>query len=652
MPDYTNDREGLARRLRTDSEFRMKLKQRLLDQITASEKAMARFYSRWRANENRVQAYITLPDYEQQLKLMNNKGEPPKITQITVPYAFATQATIVTYLLHTFASRKPMFQVGTYKDETVQSARMMETVLQYNGDHVRIIRQLYQYFSDMELYGVGIIRGQWKDEYKWRTSWTQPGDGLGGTLLNSLGLNRFVGQPRRVRERRLVFQGTEAVAVDPFCFLPDPRVPMYEVNERGEFVYWRSWENYHSLLTSQGDGEFFNVDTINRRARVRNEGDNMSNRSRLSMGDAQPGAVGISRRGRLDDNIQLDQGTVSIRPKEWGLGEGNDPEKWIFTLANKDTVIQAEPFDADHGKHPVAVSEPYSLGYGFGQPGLSDYLGPVQDAMSWFLNSHIKNVRSSLNNIFLVNPSAVETQDLEDLDEGGIIRLKQSAMGADVRSVFQQLNVQDVTSGHVNDLEMFMRMGDILSSVNDNLRGIQASGGRKTATEVRTSGESAASRLAAHARLISAQGIVDLTEMMSTNYQQFLDMDFYLQIVGQAGMEAPIHIEPSMLTGDFHYPIHDGTLPLDRVALLDIWKEIYAGIAADPQMRMRYDLAGIFEWMAELSGAQGLERFKLDVGPAPNEPMPLGQDPMQTGNAVGLQEALADLGGGAGSRMF
>ena len=56
-----------------------------------------------------------------------------------------------------------------------------------------------------------------------------------------------------------------------------------------------------------------------------------------------------------------------------------------------------------------------------------------------------------------------------------------------------------------------MKLGDSLSSVNDNLRGVQASGGRKTATEVRTSGEAGASRLAAHSTLISAQAIVDLT---------------------------------------------------------------------------------------------------------------------------------------------
>ena len=38
-----------------------------------------------------------------------------------------------------------------------------------------------------------------------------------------------------------------------------------------------------------------------------------------------------------------------------------------------------------------------------------------------------------------------------------------------------------------------MKLADMLSAVNDNLKGIQDSGGRKTATEVRTSNESGSS---------------------------------------------------------------------------------------------------------------------------------------------------------------
>ena len=32
------------------------------------------------------------------------------------------------------------------------------------------------------------------------------------------------------------------------------------------------------------------------------------------------------------------------------------------------------------------------MGYGFGQPGIIDYMAPLQDLMSWLVNSHMDNV--------------------------------------------------------------------------------------------------------------------------------------------------------------------------------------------------------------------------------------------------------------------
>jgi hypothetical protein len=209
-----------------------------------------------------------------------------------------------------------------------------------------------------------------------------------------------------------------------------------------------------------------------------------------------------------------------------------------------------------------------------------------------------------------------------------LIRLKRAAYGQDVRQAVQQLNVQDVTRGHIDDLQLFMTMGDALSAVTENIRGQQASGGRKTATEVRTSGEAAASRLASLAKRISAEGIVDLTEQMCVNTQQNLSQEFYLQLAGEDGMDNPIQVSPEMLVGDFYYPIHDGTLPLDRVALLDVWKELFMAISQDPELRQMYNIGKIFDYIAELGGARNLESFKA----MSNDQM--AQQMMQQGGGV------------------
>jgi hypothetical protein len=614
------------------SELHNNVLQYILRRLNYSERTMTQFYSRWNSNERKIQAYINLPDYEQQMKQMNKTGAPPAVVSITVPYAFATIWTIVTYLTHTFCGQKPMFQVSSYKAEGIQPAQYMETMLQYNADHTKLILRFIQWFLDAETYGMGAIRCLWDEEFGTRTRWQEGSPG--GLLMPNAAPMKI-----KTRQKQKIFEGNKCQNIDPFMFFPDPRVAMSEVSRRGEFVFWRSFEGKHMLLREQAEGNIKWVDNIpNMPQGVWGEITGKSVRALVSEGQSSPGDPQL-RDIRATPYYQIDQGTIEIVPSELGLGDEKTPQKWLFAVGNKGQIIQAEPFDADHGRHPVAVIEPSAFGYAFGAPGTMDFLGPIQDTLSWFINSHIHNVRTALNNMFIVDPSMVEIQDIKNPSPGKLIRLKRAAYGQDVRTVLQQLEVQDVTTNHIQSMQVFLRMGDILAAINDNLRGIQEEGGRKTATEVRTSGEAGASRLAARARYISAQGMTDLAQMMALNMQQNMTMEFYLKVVGQKGAQNPIMIGPADIAGDFWFPVSDGTLPMDRAQLMETWKEIWMAINQNPMLSQQYDQGKIFDYLAELGGAKNIDSFKL----APASPEAI-QNGLQSGN-------IAPLGpGGAGPR--
>jgi len=565
----------------------------LLKRLNYAEEKMSQFYHRWRVMEQRTQAYINLPDWEKEWKRMNEKGQKPSPVSIVVPYQFSTISTIVTYLLHTFTGRKPMFQVGSRKDETANSSRMMETVLQYQADHTRMIKELFEFLQSTQQYGLGIMRSLWVVDKRKRT-------------VTTVEQGAYVKQ----RKEKVVYEGNEVSAVDPFMFFPDPRVPMYEVNKRGEYVFWRMFEGRHILKRDEKSGVYKFVDNA-AQSMPKGQYGGDSARAAMAGGDANPGTQPEDAHRTNSETAQVDQGTVEIIPAELGLGESDVPEKWLFTVVNKSQIVQALPLDADHDMHPVAVSEPYTLGKSFGSPGISDYLGPLQDTMSFLINSHMENTRKVMNDMMIVDPSMVEMQDLRDPKPGKIIRLKRAAQGRDVRSALQQMNVQDVTKQHINDMQTFMQLGQQLSAVTENVLGVQAEGGRKTATEVRTSTEAAASRLAAQARIISAQALVDLTEQMAVNTQQYMTQDFYLQVVGKEGKENPIHVTPDQVNGDFYYPVHDGTLPLDKTALFDIWSQLFQTSLQDQELRKQYSMSRMFEQVAELGGIRNIEAMKL-----------------------------------------
>lgn len=611
----------------------------LNDRLKKSELSVGNFYDRWRVNEIKYQAYISLPDWEKQLKEINKAGGPPKAVNIVVPYSFATVMTVVTYLIQTFCGRDPMLMVSTHKTEYLQAARNMETVLQYMSEHTHLVRHMFQYLNDSITYGVSIMRCQWKEDHKFRTRWTAT--------------KGLVGLPetwKKDREKRLVYEGNDVSCIDPFMFFPDPRVPMSEVARRGEFVFWRAFEGKHFLLKMQDDGIFKYVDKVSPMAvPTMSDQQGQSARGLLSGGSGSSGSD--STWGQKSDMYRVDQGSVEIIPAELGLGDSNSPKKYIFTWLNGTQIVQCEPLDLDHDMHPVAVSEPYTMGYGFGQPGLLDFSGPMQDLMSWMLNSHVDNVRTVMNNMLVVDPSKIEMQDLKEPGPGKLIRLKRAAYGTDVNSAVKQLAVSDVTGGHMNDFSLLMRLSDMMSATSDNIRGQQDSGGRKTATEVRTSLDAGTSRLASLAKRISSQGMVDLTEMMSLNTQQLLSDEFFMEIVGPD--KGPIKITPQTLVGDFNFPINDGTLPIDKVAMLDVWKEILMGVMQDQGLRSQFNVATIFEYVAKLGGADNIDQFKMPQMNMSVQPDETVQRQAEAGNVAPIPKSgtTPGIASAPGARM-
>jgi hypothetical protein len=643
--DATSAIDKLNPKTRAGKKLHDKTLEKLLERITYSEHRMSNFYSRWQANELRMQAYINHPSKEDQLRQLNETGEVPNAVRIVVPFGFAAASTLVTYLLHTFASRKPIFQLASHKDEGVKSARRMETLMEQQAEHSKVVLKLWQMFTDFCVYGFGAVRTNWTIEEGMRTFRRRVVDGE--NWQSEYGQSEP--EIEAIREWVTVYEGNTADNIDPFGFFPDPRVPMHQVHEKGEFVFWRDYMCRLDLKNMEEDGDLKYVDSADSTL-PKNHGDT-SNRSLLARGISTPGSgedvSSYGDKGQPQDSefMQIDQGTVRIVPSKWGLGNGNRAEIWQFTILNKDQIVQAEPLDADHGQHPIAVIEPFGLGYGFGAPGPADYIGPIQDLLSWLLNSHISNVRSHLNNSLVIDPSKLIMADLKESGPGKRIRLRQSAAGLDVRSVIHQLDLKDVTSNHIADANVILELGMLVLGLNETVMGQQPEGGRRTAAEIRTTSQAAVSRLAMFSRVCSAQGISTWTHQWVVNTQQYLSEDYATTILGAEGQELAMYSDE--INGVFTYPVHDGSLPTDKMALAEIWEKIMSGLIQVPELQARYDIGRIFEKASELAGAQDIQQMRLQPTGAGQIPVDiLPDDQVQQMLQGGGMTPVAALGRG------
>ena len=622
----------------------------LLERLKASERAMSTRYSRWRLNETQFQAYINLQDHERYLKEARQNKGMPEITSLVVPYSYSTVMSVVTYLLQVFAGSNPIFRVNSVKTDSMQVQEWVELAMGRNCDHVRMVLKIFQFLLDAQIYNLGVLRNLWSVEERYTTIKRAP------LMPSPMGMMPNMSAPKeKVRERRVMFEGTGVTNIDPFMFFPDPRVSPTEVSRKGEFVFWRDYTGMHILKEQEQRGLLKYIDEIGDPppANSNSEADGDIPKSNRNMGSSGEQSWRFKdREGALQRYAQIDQGSVIIIPNKLGIGDSDEPEKWLFTVANKKQIIQCEPLDLDHGMHPIAVTKPYSMGYAPGGQSMAEMLEPIQSGMSWMLNSHIANVRAVINNSFVLDPNAIDMTSFKDGRPGRLIRLKPSAIGRDIKTVIQQLQLSDVTQQHVGDIEVLRRIGDMISAVNDNVRGLQQTGGRKTATEVRTALESGASRLVMQARVISGQAMVDQAEQICINMQQLTTEPFMLQVVGEDGAQKLQQISPEQLVGDFSFPVTDGTLPLDKIAILDVWKEIFMNVSQNPMLQQMYSVDKIFEFVCELSGARNINKFKMQPGMAGMQGLPpeaLMQQ-HQAGNVVPLMQPPAGPPGAPGGR--
>jgi hypothetical protein len=307
-------------------------------------------------------------------------------------------------------------------------------------------------------------------------------------------------------------------------------------------------------------------------------------------------------------------------------------------------VIGARPQGLLHDKFPYSVQTYEVNGYDQSSRGMLEVLKPLNEVMNWLVNSHMFNVRQAINNQFVVDPSKVSMPDLTDGEPGKLIRLLPTAYGTDVRTALSQLPVTDVTAGHLNNMQLMAEIIQRVSGATDNVQGMVNAGGRKTATEVRTSSSFSINRLRTNAEWFSATGWGPLSSRLLQNTQQLYDQEQTFKIAGDLiDPRTTVQVNPELIQGFYDFVPVDGTLPIDRFAQANLWKEILMGMAKMPQLTMQYDLGGIFSWMAQLAGLKNITQFKIQV--QPNAQIAAGQ---AAGNLVPMGASAPGQGTGIG----
>lgn len=564
----------------------------------------------WRRAEDITLAYI--PENEADAVRRSdrdNKGDV-RYTTIQIPYSYAVLMSAHTYWTSVFFARSPVHQFSGRHGEGEQQVQAMEALISYQTEVGGAMVPYYIWLYDAGKYGAGVVGTYWCRETLQYGSLVEMDDGKGGKAIY------------QTTQEIPGYQGNRVYNVSPYDFITDPRIS-FKNFQRGEFCATRVRLGWHHIVQRQKTGYYNkNIDKLDSHVTEdRSVGEAGSQLKRPAFTKELFDDFDTAPDKKHPAGAIFWEFYVELIPSEWGVGNTDFPQKWCFTITEDcGLIVGATPLGQVHCQFPFNVIESEVEGYGSYVRGTPEILTGVQQTMDWLINTHFFNVRQTLNNQFIVDPSKLVVKDVQNSGAGFIWRLRPEAYGTDIDKIFKQVPVTDVTRSHMADFQQMLGLGERITGVNDQIMGALNSGAnRKTATEVRTTTSFGVNRQKTVTEYMSAMGMSPHAQMLVQNSQQFYDASAKLRRVGSFAEEAGqqfLMVSPEDIAGFYDLIPVDGTLPVDRMAQANLWKEIMAGIRnMPPQVGMGYDWTRIFAWVANLGGIKNIQQFRIQVVP-------------------------------------
>ena len=587
-------------------ELLTKINQRIKD----SSDEISKRHSSWKQIDRTLTAYIPLDDAE---KLIKNSDERKPVS-IVIPYSFATLETLLTYFSAAFLEY-PIFKYSGNGPEDRIGAILLEKVIEQQSRRSKMALALHTTFRDGWAYGVGGAAPYW-DKVMGKKMTVTDGGFFSAIFGKMIGTGK-----QRVPKDTVLYEGNFIRNIDPYSMLPDPNVPIHEV-QKGESFGWIETSNYLELLSKENSSQgYFNVKYLD--GLRGSAGSSIYNKTKSGSGrDERFGTGGGSNTSTSPIDVAYIY--INLIPKEWKLSTGENPEKWLFCVAADKTIIYAKPLGLNHEMFPVATCSPDFDGYSVSPVSRLELIGGLQTSLDWLINSHIANVRKSINDMLVVDPSLVNINDLLDPAPGKLIRMRRAAWGRGVENAVKQLQVTDITKTHIQDSAYITELIKTCSGSVDSVMGLARSGSeRVSADESRGTRMAALSRLAKAAKVVSLQMMQDLSYMMASHTQQLMSRDLYIDTTGrwedelrsQYVDQSRIKVSPMDISIDYDVITGDGSLPTGENA--DIMVQLFQSISSQPVLSSQFDLVRIFQRIAMMMGIKDVNEFR-----AQNKPMP------------------------------
>jgi hypothetical protein len=597
--------------IRPEDPRHRKLVQLVQDAFKMSHDQVSQRYKAWEKADQMDRSFIDVGETDAKGKKKN-----PFDRTVFIPTSRAIKDVLLTYYYQVFFGKRPYFQFDGRGPEDVMPAKRMEIVVDYQCERQRFSLIGYNFINDILKYGYANIKSLFAREFK--------------NTFRTVAMPQAFPFPHTTYERQpsqvLSYEGPVFICSDPYMTFHDPRVPTSKIQE-GQFVGWAYWRSGQYLKKLAEQNVYFNIEYIRQvpkesKLEFHDAGGQERWRT-MGMGNPDTGPQYEGLPDKSNPMYCVREIVIEIIPQRYKVSDSRRPEKWLLATLNNHTLIRCEKMPYDHDLFPNVAAEYDYDGYSLYNPGYYEGVEGLQDLLNWLYNSHIDNVRRFLNNQAIFDPTAIEVKDLLSPHPAKLIRLKKRLyeQNIPISSVFQQLNVQDVTGTHLKDAEIIADLIQRKAHTPDNMQGVETQI-KRTATEIAKMTTASSAIMQTQAQVIYSQAFVPLAEMLVMLNQQLLSEPRFYRIIGEYSKELiqpdlrylggnGIFVGPEEIQGFFDFPVQDGTLPMRAQDNVENWLKILELAVKIPPLGQRLDLWWVFKQAAQGMGVKNIEDAEL-----------------------------------------
>lgn len=544
------------------------------------------------------------------------KGEPAKMV---VPLTYAQCNTLVTFLFISLTSKDSVFELSATGNEDFELRETAQAIIDREVRQTNYHMRLVEALLDMVRFSLGVLKTSW--EYESIFVAPQQGEQDVSFIFDPTDLT--IPQDSEPEEEEVILkEGCKIENISPYHFFYDTRVPITRWKE-GRFAADEQSVNLKDLKRLDKQGFLAGTKYIQEfdaelwKAR----GGKLENRL-----DGVEPANFTGKQPKGDRMVARTSVQYRLVPSEHGLGDSEDEEIWVITIANDNRIIGLQPLNSPANEFQYDILQLLPDQHADLCDSLSKLIDPIQEVITWLINARVASVRRNIDGRLVVDQQHVDMSTLNT--NSPFILLKKSAPRMGTSRFIEQLRTTDPTASHFSDSEALIRILYMVSGVNENSMGAFAPG-RRSATENRTANAGASARM----KLIGAScwygGLASVGRKLLLSCRQDMSFTTFSKIVGPEKADQfydTFHpANPYELYSSEDFFTYDATIESERNYVAQSLQELFLGLVSNPEVAgmMQLDLPAMLNEIYALRGVKNLSRFKVKAQPGMPSPAPM-----------------------------